>query len=320
MPEPIRIELPTVFGMKTVNSYLFLEPEPTLVDCGEKTGASWHALQKALGKHNLTIKDIARIYITHAHIDHMGMAGEIVKHSDATVWVSEYVYNWAVNLEIEQQKRRKLIQSVIEKNIDLNTSSFGRNFSSLFSGFKEYWDVIPEDRVLKFELNGYVKLGGEAWEVVYAPGHCINQTCFYHPDSGQLLSADMLLMVTPSPVIEASLHPPYEREKSLAVLLDSYEKFSKMDIARVYPGHYESYENVKELIQSQVQRIHNRKEVCFDLIQSGKHTFMELLNELYKNRVSFPAVPMLVGYLDLLLEEGRIFNRKENGIFTYHAA
>jgi len=74
MTEPIRIELPTIYGMKSVNAYLFLDPEPTLIDCGEKTDASWKALQSALAVYNLAVKDIKKVIITHAHVDHIGEA------------------------------------------------------------------------------------------------------------------------------------------------------------------------------------------------------------------------------------------------------
>jgi len=99
MQAPIRIELPTIYGMKTVNAYLFLDPVPTLIDCGEKTSASWDALVAALKKYGLQIKDIERVIITHAHVDHIGMAGKIAAHSKAQIWVNEYCYTWATDKE-----------------------------------------------------------------------------------------------------------------------------------------------------------------------------------------------------------------------------
>jgi glyoxylase-like metal-dependent hydrolase (beta-lactamase superfamily II) len=317
MMEPYRIELPTIFGMKTVNSYLFTEPEPVLVDCGEKSDEGWYKLNHELAQHQLRVRDIRKVFITHAHIDHMGMAGKIVENSEAEVWVSPLVKEWAINLEQAQQKRSQLIQGVLQQNIDLEKAPFGKGFASLFGRFHQFWDEIPEDRVKVFDLNGKIDMGGSTWQVIYAPGHCINQTCFYQAETKQLISADMLLKITPSPVIEADPEPPFERMKSLAIMLESYDKFAQMDIEKVYPGHYEPFGNHKDLIDHQVYRIHQRKEACFDLIKAGHHNFMELLGELYKDRISFPAFPMLIGYLDLLLDENRIFTEHRNGILSY---
>lgn len=77
MKEPIRIALPTLHHSLMVNTYLFLDPEPVLVDCGLNTPESWIGLNSALNKHGISLKDLKKIIITHAHIDHMGLAGRI---------------------------------------------------------------------------------------------------------------------------------------------------------------------------------------------------------------------------------------------------
>ena len=38
--------------------------------------------------------DVARVVITHTHVDHYGLAGRLVAESDATVWVSELGAPW----------------------------------------------------------------------------------------------------------------------------------------------------------------------------------------------------------------------------------
>ena len=64
----------------------------------------------------------------------------------------------------------------------------------------------------------------------------------------------------------------------------------------------------------QVDRIHSRIEACFELIKGGTHGFTDLLNSLYTNRISMPAMSMLIGYLDMLTDAGRVEMRiLENG-------
>ena len=316
MTRPIRIELPTLFGMKTVNSYLFKEPEPVLIDCGEKSEASWSALNKALEENGLSIEDISKVIITHAHIDHMGMAAKITEHSQATIWVSEYAKEWAMDLPNAYMRRRDVIRSTIMDNFGKNNPIFQSGLTKVFDQFEAHWDTVPEDRLHIFPMQGQLEIGGALWDIVYAPGHCINQTCFYQAADKQLIAADMLLNITPSPVIDTTLEPPYERVKSLATLLESFEKFAAMEIDMVYPGHYEPFADHKTLITYQMNRIQTRKEECFQLIQSGTHHFDELLKELYKGRISMPAIPMLVGYLDLLIDEGRLkVEKKEDKNF-----
>ncbi len=89
----------------TVNVYLFTSPEPVLVDAGIKSAESWDALQEGLAKHGLTVLDLSRVIITHAHVDHDGQAGTIVANSDADVWISDAGAPWLLEMD-ERQARR----------------------------------------------------------------------------------------------------------------------------------------------------------------------------------------------------------------------
>ena len=320
MHTPVRIELPTMFGMKTVNAYLFLEPEPVLIDCGEQTDKSWKALNEALAAHHLSINDLAKVIVTHAHVDHIGMAGRIAKASKQTeIWVSEYAYNWAINPKGMNEIRQGVIQDYLELFPQLKNTPLQQMFNSAYKLMDTAWDTIPQERVRRFTKDETLHFGNADWEVIYAPGHCNHQTCFYQPDTQQLLSADMLLSITPTPVIDVTLEPPYKREKSLQQMVASYEKFAQLEVSMVYPGHYAPFNNHREIIDKQLSRITQRKNECLTHIQAGTQEFMELLHKLYGANFSIPALPMLVGYLDLLADENLIKTEKTKQGLKYFA-
>ncbi len=319
MTEPIRIELPTLYGMKSVNAYLFLDPEPVLIDCGEKTDASWEALKTALAAHNLAVKDIKKIIITHAHVDHIGMAGRIVEESGAEVWVNEYCYDWAVNTEAMWKQRMEMMEKHILGEIP---AEGGANFKKMVLPFMNAvmnaWDILPAEKVHSFPMEGTLNFGGTDWQIIYAPGHTNMQTCFYQKEKKWLIGADMLLSITPTPVIEFRLDDPTERQKGLAEMLQSFDKMKALEIDTVFPGHYEPFGNHRRLIEAQVRRIHMRKDATYELIKDGKHRFYELFDVLYTNRMNMPGMSMLRGYLDLLIDENRIEERIEDGYTAYH--
>ncbi len=155
-------------------------------------------------------------------------------------------------------------------------------------------------------LQPALDINGESWKMIYAPGHSSTQNCFYHESSRQLLSADMILKITPTPVMEAELDDPTKRAKGILEMLESYKLFDEMELESVYPGHYNVITNAHEVISEQIVRIHKRKEDTFQSIKSGKSKIVEVYNEVYKGRIHLPAFNMLIGYLDLLEEEGRI--------------
>ena len=116
----------------------------------------------------------------------------------------------------------------------------------------------------------------------------------------------MILPMIPIPIIDAARRPPYEGVKSLMMHLASYEKLLQLNITKAFPGHYNILKDIHPLIEKQKRRIHDRKEKCFRLIQSGTSSFMGLLDGIYKERVNNATMFMVIGFLNILESEGRI--------------
>lgn len=316
--EPIRLELPTVFGMKTVNAYLFLEPEPVLIDCGEQNDLVWNALQAKLAEYHLQFQDIKRIIITHAHVDHIGMAGRLATEFGIPIWVNEYTYPAATQPAEVFQQRQQIVFGFMDKFDSEKSTTFRQTYTKTIQFFNNNWQSIPKELVKTYPIDGTLSLGGLDWQVMYAPGHAVDQTCFYQADNQWLLSADMLLNIAPTPI--PGFHPerPGKRVNALADLLASYQKFRALEIKKVYPGHYAIFENHIETIDKQVKRIYERMEECYDWIEKGVSNFFELLHKLYKGRIWPPSFFMLLGYLDMLESDGRVVQKEIDGTLGYY--
>lgn len=311
MEEPIRIELPEILNMNTVNTWLIKHPEPTLIDCGELTEDSWIALSKGLNANRLEIKDIRKIIITHAHVDHMGMANRVVQESGAMVYLSEYAFHWAAEVTDLWLTRSELIKNTFLELI-AKDSPLIQFFSGGASGFQNMlnmWEPIPEEHTRKFQSSNGIEIGGQQWDAIYAPGHSSTQTVFFEPHSRIMLSADMLLSLAPTPVIEFDPNIPGKRQKGLPKLVESFHKMKSLNISKVFPGHYEAFDNVDETIDNQLKRIESRLEQTRSYIKEGINDYSDLFVKLYPKRFSFPALVMLIGYLDVLEERELI--RKE---------
>ncbi|MBV7329238.1 MBL fold metallo-hydrolase [Chloroflexi bacterium TSY] len=318
---PIRIELPTPFSVGPVNTYLFTDPEPTLIDCGLNTEECWQALEDGLQQQGLTMADIGRVVITHAHADHMGMAGRIVENSPAQIWVSDFVYEWAVNLHVMWQRRTDFYGNFL-RTMGLHPDQ-DQSVVSKLNSVPTSWDPISADRVTTFAINDVLDLGGYSWQSIYLPGHTNTQTCFYQADTGQFLSADMLLALTPTPVIELPLDGGRERIPGLPQFLESLDRVDAMEIDQVYPGHGDPFGDHRKLIQRQRARIEQRKNECYELVKRGINMVGAILAEMYPHyppSARFAALGMLVGYLDLLIDEGSVVVQELDGIAHYYAS
>jgi glyoxylase-like metal-dependent hydrolase (beta-lactamase superfamily II) len=175
-------------------------------------------------------------------------------------------------------------------------------------GLAAHADRVPAERVVTFRPDGVLRLGGREWRVIHTPGHASTQTVFYQLKTRQLLSADMLLAVTPAPVIDHPV-PGEKRAPSLPLFLRSLDALEALNIETVYPGHGRPFGDHRAVIARQRERIAGRKAQCLHLIRGGQSTIPELLESMYAHQPPEGRVAglwMLIGYLDLLLDEGAI--------------
>jgi len=318
--KPIRIELPNQLQVEPVNVYLFTEPEPVLIDTGPKSEADWAALQSGLAAHGLTVADLSRVIITHAHVDHFGQAAAIATHSDAEIWVSEVARDWLVNTAVMWDKRIAYYQNNFlprtgtkQTMVDMVLRYMHMNVATS--------DSVPADRVHVFALDATLEIGGLPWQTLYTPGHTRHQTCFYQPETRQFLAGDMLLHRTPTPVVERPLsgtsHTP-----GLPQFLDSLDLVEALDVDVAYPGHGDLIDDHRQLIQRQRARILRRKAECLQYVRDGCDTAVAIVASMYGDRsanIQFAGLWMVIGYLDLLFADDLVQRELRSGVYRYKA-
>ena len=273
-----------------------------------------------LAAHGVTAGDIKRIIITHPHHDHYAQAGRIAAAGAAQIWIAEVGAPLLLDTGAVYARRVAYYGDEFLPGLGLSEGEIKRTVAGMRMMYDSITPISP-DRVVTFASGASLSLGGAPWHVLHTPGHADAQTVFYQPDSRQLLASDMLLPVTPTPVVEA---PPAGKARlpNLPQFLDSLERMEALDVAQVYPGHGAPFGDHRALIRSQRQRIDRRKEECLQQIVAGHHTIAALFPAMYGNRdparVGLAGLWMLVGYTDLLLAEGRITCEVVGKVWHFH--
>ena len=319
--EPHRLELPTDLGVGPVNAYLFTQPEVVLVDAGIKTDACWEALVDGLAAHGLAPADVARVVITHTHVDHYGLAGRLVAESDATVWVSELGAPWLSAAEALWHERLVYYRDDFLRHLGLPADVVAVTLHGL-ELLATRIDPVPAERIVPFHLDGILQMGGQAWQVIHTPGHASMQTVFYQPEARRLLSADMLLAVTPTPVVEQPPPGAGGRVPALPVFVRSLDVVEALDVATVYPGHGRPFTDHRRVIARQRERIAQRRDECLGYVRAGLARVPELLDAMYAHQppaTRLAGLWMLIGYLDLLVEAGQVRQSLEDDIWRFTA-
>jgi glyoxylase-like metal-dependent hydrolase (beta-lactamase superfamily II) len=315
---PIRIQLPNQLQGGPVNAYLFPEPEPVLVDTGAKV--DWALLQEGLAAHGFRVSDLSRVIITHAHVDHFEAASLVAAASDAQIWVSDVAYDW-----IARPQELWPLRIAFYRDVFLPQTAVSPQMVEIILTYMQTTaatcDPVPADRIVTFPANGKIPIGGMSWQVFHTPGHASHQTIFYQPQTRRLLASDMLLQRTPTPVVECPSDGT-QRIPALPQFLDSLTLVDDLDVDIVLPGHGEPFYNYHEVIQKQRVRILQRKAECLDWVRQGYDTAVAIAQQMYVNRpttVMFAGLWMVIGYLDLLIAEGQVIARQEDGIMYYQA-
>jgi glyoxylase-like metal-dependent hydrolase (beta-lactamase superfamily II) len=305
--------------MGSVNAYLFPHPEIILVDTGVKTDACWAALIDGLAAHGVAVRDISRVVVTHPHVDHFGLAGRIVAESDATVWVFDQGAPWLISLETLWVERVAYYRRDFLPRIGLSPESE----QLVLMGVAELAalaDPVPGDRVVAFHAGGALQMGERSWQIIHTPGHAAAQTVFYQPDTGQLLSADMLLAAAPAPVIEQPPAREARRQPELPLFLRSLDVLDALAIDIVLPGHGRPFSDPHRVIARQRARIQQRRDECLELIRDGLQTVPQLVDKMYAHQPPdgrLAGLWMLIGYLDLLIADGFIREADAGGVRHY---
>ena len=187
VPGVHRMALPLgIHGVPTVSAYLLHGDDgDVLVDCGIAAGPEppvpeaepdpCGALAQALRMAGSRLERISRLVVTHAHIDHFGLAGEVVRRSGGELWMHE-----AGRLDLD--KYHDPDEAVDRRMLMLaDHGLYGRELTESSEGLLDWMPVMPSiaapDRVLAGGER--IDVGDRGWEVVHTPGHSPGHVCLW---------------------------------------------------------------------------------------------------------------------------------------------
>jgi glyoxylase-like metal-dependent hydrolase (beta-lactamase superfamily II) len=161
-------------GRSAVNSFAFVEFDGsvTLIDCGlKKAPARIVAGLAAIGK---SVADVARIVLTHVHLDHAGGAAEISRLTGAPVTVHAADAQWAATGQPAPPDPSFLM---------------GRLARRLPGG------KFPPVEVAEPLADGDVLDVGGGLRVVHTPGHSPGHVSLLHEPTRLLITGDAIFNV-----------------------------------------------------------------------------------------------------------------------------
>lgn len=306
------ITLPMPFRLEHVNVYAIVKRgRVSLIDTGPNFPGVLAALEQDLAGIGRKVSEVDRIFITHFHADHCGLAGAVQEASGAVVCMREMEYNRATvdpRSMIERLRafylREGMPDEVFEK------------FASLLKMFR--YATIPFKAQRFLEPGTVEDLDGLTLEVISSPGHSAGQVVFFCRERGILFSGDHVLPhITPnlSPdLTNPGFHP-------LQSFIQSLEALKGLPVSMVYPAHGWPFPDLDGRIEEIVSHHEERKGLIEASVKAGPKTAYQVSQDIFGADISdfdkFLALNETYVHLDQLEMEKALRRKTQKGIDIY---
>jgi len=318
-----QIPVPTPFpGLGPVYVYLVRQDPITLIDAGLGLPECREALKAGLAALGVRVRDVRRLLLTHAHVDHFGLAAWIQEESGAEVYFHPDEQG---KVEATPWWKECLVRTMEEAGVEPAVLGAAREFwrmERLVSAPVAEWRPLEDGQRFPFE-------GGEL-EALHLPGHALGHTGYLDRAAHTLIGGDHLLEgVTPNPIMEPVLpgHPdavPHDPARALTLgqFLRSLDRVHALDLARVLPGHGPVITDHRAVVERYRAKHARRLDAILALLGSGRSPW-DLTRQFYPHVQGFDqflAFSEVVAHLDLLVVQGRARFDRLSGFSRYRAA
>ncbi|MCZ6616162.1 MAG: MBL fold metallo-hydrolase [Thaumarchaeota archaeon] len=299
---PISIETP--FSMGNVNCYLIEGNPLTLIDAAVRTDSASDKVTRTMKTLGYEIEDIEKIYLTHAHPDHLGLVSWIMSKTEADVYVSPYELDLATDFEGEMKRYRESA-----RNLMFRCGVSEELYNEMMVTRKKFGPPFEPINAQTVKDGDLVKAGDLILKALHCPGHSKGSTCFLAQDAGVVFVGDHVLpRITPNishwiePLQDSKLQALHHYLSSLRSLL-SFSNYVAL------AGHGDVIPNLGKRIKYILNFHEERLGKVLRVVSKGVCTPHEVSLAIFGKVDGWSlqfAVFEALSHLDYLEDEGKI--------------
>ena len=230
MPLPFKLDHINLWGLQDDNGW-------AVVDTGMRTDETLAAWRELFANANEQ-RPITRVFCTHMHPDHVGMAGWLTRKFNCRLWMTR----------LEYLNCRVLLADTGREAPDDGVTFFRRagwsdasieNYQARFGNFGKRIHALP-DSYRRMSDGEEFRIGVNTWRVVVGTGHSPEHACLYCPELKLLISGDQVLPRISSNV---SVYPTEPDADPMRDWMESLAKIKREvpDDVLVLPSHNECF-------------------------------------------------------------------------------
>ena len=304
--------------LKVLNSYLIKSPDRNLIiDCGFNRPECMEAQNATLKKLDI---DLSRtdIYLTHLHVDHLGLSGTLAtdtskiyfnakeaelrhyENSDWTGYWDKMCDVYVANGFPDEGVRRSANSHPAQK--------FGPKRQLEFTPLKD-GDVLEVDNF--------------RFKCISTPGHSPGHMCLYEENKKVLVAGDHILFdITPN------ISYWLEMEDSLGNYFRSLEKVNALEVDTVLTGHRTLVNDHRRRIRELQEHHRNRLNEVIAALEKGEQNILQIAPQISWDITAetweeFPpaqkwfAFGEAMAHVLYLVGQGKVKRREQGGKYLF---
>jgi glyoxylase-like metal-dependent hydrolase (beta-lactamase superfamily II) len=313
MPMPGRLDHINVWLLRDYDGW-------TIVDTGlnrDDIKEWWEAI---FAKY-LDGKPVTRVFSTHLHGDHTGLAGWLVQRWDVELWMSRADFVMCKLMAADGPSdlpedalrfyRRAGFSEERLTEYKRRFGSFGASISALPTGFRRVSD------------GDYVDIGGREWRVVVGRGHAPEHVCLYCPELRTLIAGDQILpRITPN----VSVNPTEPHANPLKEWLTSCDHLRDILPSNllVLPAHQRLYYGLHERLTALIAHHENALSKLYDLCDEPMRS-VDVFPAIFKSTITdhtfFMATGESIAHINCALDRRMLtVEEDDDGVAWYRQA
>jgi glyoxylase-like metal-dependent hydrolase (beta-lactamase superfamily II) len=291
-----------------------------VVDTGmqtEQTAKAWRQLFKgALGG-----RPITRVFVTHLHPDHIGLAGWITRKFKCRMWMSrlEYLQCRMLAADTGREAPQDAIDFYRAAGWDEEAIE---TYKARFGGFGKGIYQLP-DSYHRLQDGDDIRIGAHTWRIVVGSGHSPEHACLYCPQLKLLISGDQVLPRISSNV---SVFPTEPDGDPLTDWLTSLARIKTLvpDDVLVLPAHNDPFIGLHARLDHLI-RGHERGLDRLQKTLSEPKRSVDVFGALFARHIDPDLLGMATGeslaHLNCLVGRGRATPHADaEGVIWYRAS
>lgn len=315
------IRMPLPYALDHINLWA-LDDEAgwAIVDTGTRTDENAQVWRELFARAP-DERGITRIFVTHMHPDHVGMAGWLTRKFNARLWMTRLEY-MSCRVMVSDTGREAPPEAIeFFRQAGWGEAAIER-YRLRFGNFGKHIHALPES-FRRLRDGETLRIGQHDWRVIVGTGHSPEHACLYCADLKVLISGDQVLPRISSNV---SVHPTEPDADPMSEWMASIEKLRREvpDDVLVLPSHNEPFRGLHLRLDRLAEGQHKAFNRLRETLGSEPRRVVDVFGALFSRPISESDTGLLgmatgetLACLNYLIARGEATRTLRDGVHWY---